>query len=83
MAKKHHKHHGPATHSVRPAIHGSGGNLKLPHPSQAMHVAPQKDKMAHNVGGAEHMGPKGEFGPAHEIMESSGKGAPKKVKDRY
>jgi hypothetical protein len=75
MAKS--RHHGSATKSVRASMLG-GGNLKLPNPKQAIHVAPQKDTLSHNVGGNEHMGPAGEMG--HEdYIASGGKGKPHKT----
>lgn len=81
--KKHHPGHGHKRAKQAGQSNAHGSNLELPHASQAMHVKPAKDTMAHNVGGsgAHQMVDSKSMG--HEdLIESSGKGL-KKVKEKY
>lgn len=86
MAKKlhkgmHHPHHG---HKVGEHAKQGGGNLKLPNPSQSMHVAQAKDNMAGNVGGsAAHMSPSAKALPKQKEIQESGSGRMGKLKDKY
>lgn len=80
------KHHGHATKSVKPKMHGDGhgSNLTLKHPEHSIHVAPQKDRMAGNVGGNAHMEPDAKSLGHQELYETGGamKG-PKKAHEKY
>lgn len=81
---KHKKHHGKASKSVHHGMHGDGhgSNLKLKSPSQAIHVAPQKDKMAGNVGGSAHMAPS-EKSLGHQDLIESGSGKLGHKREKY
>ncbi len=60
------KHHGRATKSVKPL-----GSKSL---SQTLHVSPQKDNMAANVGGSSaHLLPSSKAMGHQDIKESGGK----------
>lgn len=80
MAKKHSAGHG---HKHAPRAKRGGGNLKLPNPSQAMHVAPKKDDMDRNIGGSEHMGQKMDLGHEDLINTGGAQKGPKKYHDAY
>lgn len=80
------RYHGAATKSVRPAMQGSGhgSNLTFPNPSQAIHVAPQKDRMAADVGGDAHMSVGGSKSLGHQDLIETGAGkGPRKVREQY
>lgn len=85
MKHGHKKHHGAATKSVKHGMHGKGkgSNLSLPTPSQAMHVVQKKDNMAGNVGGSAHMQASAKSLGHQEIIESSGKGKPRHVHEKF
>ena len=84
------KHTGPHTRVTHPQMHGSpgnlGSNLKFKNTTQAVHVAEQKDTMAHNVGGsAAHMMVDSKSLGYQNLIESGGKSPSKarKVREKY